>query len=231
MRTSKTIHAAGIPGGVSPTLVADQVYEVLASRIFTGELHAGSRLRVRDIAEQVGTSVMPVREAVRLLVENGLAVSHPHRGARVREFTVRELIEIYDVRAVLEVEATRLGAPRVTDSDLAVMREACDRMFRAVVHEDLHDALEADEVLLRQLYLAGGNDVLVQTVDSLWTQCRPYKVIGARAAIQLRDASLWEPQPALIGALEERDLDAAIAITRRSVASARRRLENQLVTH
>ncbi|MDX3448679.1 FCD domain-containing protein [Streptomyces scabiei] len=119
----------------------------------------------------------------------------------------------------------------MTDSDLAVMREACDRMFRAVVREDVHDALEADEVLLRQLYLAGGNDVLVRTVDSLWTQCRPYKVIGARAAIQSRDATLWEPQPALIGALEERDLDAAIAITRRSVASARRRLENQIVAH
>ncbi|MFI1356121.1 GntR family transcriptional regulator [Streptomyces sp. NPDC020898] len=226
-----TTHAVAIPAGVGPTLVADQVYEVLASRIFTGELPAGARLRVRDIAEQVGTSVTPVREAVRLLVENGLAVSHPHRGARVREFTVRELIAVYDVRAVLEVEATRLGVPRVTESDLAVMREACDRMFRAVVHEDVNEALEADEVLLRQLYLAGGNDVLVRTVDSLWTQCRPYKVIGARAAIRSRDASLWEPQPALIGALAERDLDAALAITRRSVASARRRLENQLVTH
>ncbi|WP_330287265.1 GntR family transcriptional regulator [Streptomyces sp. NBC_00576] len=226
-----TTHAAEIPVGVSPTLVADQVYEVLAGRVFTGELPAGARLRVRDIAEQVGTSATPVREAVRLLVENGLAVSHPHRGARVREFTIRELIEIYDVRAVLEVEATRLGAPRVTDSDIAVMREACDRMFRAVVHEDLHDALDADEVLLRQLYLAGGNDVLVRTVDSLWTQCRPYKVIGARAAIRSRDASLWEPQPALIDALEQRDLDAATAITRRSVASARRRLENQIAAH
>ncbi|MDH6436758.1 DNA-binding GntR family transcriptional regulator [Streptomyces sp. SAI-144] len=226
-----TTQAAEVAAGVSATLVVDQVYEVLANRIFTGELPAGARLRVRDIAEQVGTSVMPVREAVRLLVENGLAVSHPHRGARVREFTVRELIEIYDVRAVLEIEATRLGAPRVADSDLAVMREACDRMFRAVVHEDVHEALEADQDMLRQLYLAGGNEVLVQTVESLWTQCRPYKVIGARAAIQSRDASLWEPQPALIDALEERDLDAAIAITRRSVASARRRLENQIVAH
>ncbi|WP_406195521.1 GntR family transcriptional regulator [Streptomyces europaeiscabiei] len=226
-----TTPAAEIPAGVGPTLVADQVYAVLANHIVTGELRAGARLRVRDIAEQVGTSVMPVREAVRLLVENGLAVSHPHRGARVREFTVRELIEIYDVRAVLEIEATRLGALRVTDSDLAVMREACDRMFRAVVHKDVHDALEADEVLLRQLYLAGGNEVLVRTVDSLWAQCRPYKVIGARAAIQSRDASLWEPQPALIDALEERDLAAAIAITRESVASARRRLENQIIAH
>lgn len=225
-----TTQVAVTPTGVHATLVADQVYEVIANRIFTGELPAGARLRVRDIADQVGTSVMPVREAVRLLVKNGLAVTRPHRGARVRQFTVRELIEIYDVRAILEIEATRLGASRVTDADLAIMRTACDRMFRAVVRDDVYDALEADETLLRQLYRAGANNVLVGTIDSLWVQCRPYKVIGARAALQARDASLWEPQPALIAALERGDLDAATTITRHSVASARHRLENQIVS-
>ena len=159
-----------------------------------------------------------------------MAVTRPHRGARVRQFTVRELIEIYDVRAVLEIEATRLGGSRVTDADLAAMRKACDRMFRAVVRDDVYEALEADETLLRQLYRAGANNVLVGTIDSLWVQCRPYKVIGARAALQARDASLWEPQPALIAALERGDVDAATAITRHSVASARYRLENQIVT-
>lgn len=213
----------------SHTLAADQVYEVLANRIFTGDLSAGERLPVRAIAEQVGTSVMPVREAVRLLVENGLAVSHPHRGARVREFTLRELIEIYDVRAVLEVEATRLGAPRVTPQALATMREACHRMLSAVVQDSVNEALDADEVLLRQLYRASGNDILVQTIESLWVQCRPYKVIGARAAMESRDSFLWEPQPALVDALEEGDLDEAVAITQRSVASARLRLESQIV--
>ena len=216
--------------GVSHTLVADQVYEVLAHRIFSGDLSAGERLRVRGIAEQVGTSVMPVREAVRLLVKNGLAVSHPHRGARVREFTLRELIEIYDVRAVLEVEATRLGAPRVTNDDLAAMRGACHRMLRAVVQDRVNEALDADEVLLRQLYRASGNDVLVHTIESLWIQCRPYKVLGAGAAIQSRDGSLWEPQPALVDALEEGNVDEAVAITERSVASARRRLEGQILS-
>ena len=66
-------------GGAGPTLVADQVYEILARQIFDGELAAGARLPVRDLADRVGTSVMPVREAIRLLVKNGLAVTHPHR--------------------------------------------------------------------------------------------------------------------------------------------------------
>jgi DNA-binding GntR family transcriptional regulator len=216
------------PRGVASTLVADQVYEILANDIFTGRLPAGARLRVRDVAGQVGTSVMPVREAIRLLVENGLAVSHPHRGARVREFTHRELIQIYDVRSLLEVEATRQGAPAVTPADLEEMRAASDRLYRAVVQVRVSDALDEDEVLLRRLYRAGGNSVLLETIESLWVQCRPYKVIGARAAIQNHDASLWAPQPALVDALQAGDTELAIEINRESVAAARRRLEAEI---
>ncbi|MFI7067966.1 GntR family transcriptional regulator [Kribbella sp. NPDC050124] len=220
------------PGDVSesanPTLVADQVYEILAQRIFDGDLAAGDRLPVRDLAEQVGTSVMPVREAIRLLVENGLAVTHPHRGARVRAFTVHELLDLYEVRTVLETEAARKGALSVTGEDLEEMRGACERMYRAVVQGRVTEALDEDENLLRRLYRAGGNDVLIATIESLWTQCRPYKVIGARAALEARDSSLWTPQPALIDALKAGDADLAVMITRDSLISARQRLEREI---
>jgi DNA-binding GntR family transcriptional regulator len=209
-------------------LVADQVYELLAQRIFDGELAAGDRLRVRDLAGQVGTSVMPVRQAIRVLVENGLAVTHPHRGARVREFTVHELLDLYEVRTTLEVEAARKGALAVTEHDLAEMRAACERMYRAVVHHRVAEALDEDEALLRHLYRAGGNDVLTATIESLWVQCRPYKVIGARAAIDAHDSSLWTPQPALIEALAAGDAEQAVSITEESLLSARRRLEREL---
>lgn len=218
------------PRGVASTLAADQVYEILANDIFTGRLPAGARLRIRDVAEQVGTSVMPVREAIRLLVDNGLAVSYPHRGARVREFTLRELIQIYEVRSLLEVEATRQGAPKVTPADLQEMRAACERLYRAVVQRRVSDALDEDEVLLRRLYRAGGNAVLVDTIESLWVQCRPYKVIGARIAIQNHDASLWAPQPALVDALLACDTELAVEINRESVAAARRRLEAEITS-
>jgi DNA-binding GntR family transcriptional regulator len=218
------------PRGVASSLVADQVYEILANDIFTGRLPAGTRLPVRDVAEQVGTSVMPVREAIRLLVENGLAVSHPHRGARVREFSHRELIQIYDVRSILEIEATRQGAEHVTPADLEEMRAACDRLYRAVVQLRVTDALDEDEVLLRRLYRAGGNAVLLDTIESLWIQCRPYKVIGARAAIETHDSSLWAPQPALVDALQAGNTELAIEINRDSVAAARRRLEAQITS-
>ncbi|MFJ4171524.1 GntR family transcriptional regulator [Paenarthrobacter sp. NPDC089714] len=214
---------------VTPTLVADQVYEALRSAILTGELAGGSPLRVRDVADMVGTSVMPVREAIRRLEESGLATRvAAHRGAVVKEFTVGELIHIYEVRATLETEAARRGAANVTDADVERMAAACTRMKKAVAERRVWDALDDDEDLLRTLYKAGGNPVLMDVIENLWLQCRPYKVIGATEAIDHNDQSLWTPQPDLLEAARSRDAKAATRLTKLSLASARKRLEKRL---
>ena len=217
---------------ITPTLVADQVYEVLRTAILTGELAGGTPLRVRDVAAMVGTSVMPVREAIRRLEETGLATRvAAHRGAVVREFTVDELIHIYDVRATLEIDAARRGAAKVTDADIASMEAACARMQKAVQERRVWDALDEDENLLRTLYSAAGNPVLVDVIETLWLQCRPYKVIGAAEAMDHNDASLWTPQPAIVEAARLRDFRTATKLTKQSLASARQRLEKRLVAH
>lgn len=217
---------------VTPTLVADQVYEALRNAILTGELAAGSPLRVRDVAAMVGTSVMPVREAIRRLEETGLATRvAAHKGAVVREFTVTELIHIYEVRATLEVEGARRGTANIDEAGLARMETACIRMQQAVTDGRVSDALDDDEDLLRTLYSAGGNPVLMNVIETLWLQCRPYKVIGATEAIAQNDSSLWTPQPAILEAARAGDVRAATTITKQSLASARRRLEKRLVPH
>jgi len=215
---------------VTPTLVADQVFEVLRSRILTGELAGGYPLRVRDVAALVGTSVMPVREAIRRLEEAGLATRVPHRGAVVRKFSVAELIHIYDVRTILEVQAARRGAVMVTDKDLAVMQAACDRMLQAVAEDRVSDALDDDEVVHRTLYQAAENPVLTSVIENLWLQCRPYKVIGATEAIASNDTTLWTTQQAIVDAASNRDAEAASAIIDQSLASALQRLERRLIS-
>lgn len=216
------------PSLATPTLVADQVYETLRTRILAGELAAGSPLRVRDVAQWVGTSVMPVREAIRRLEETGLAVRYPHRGAVVKEFTVAELIHVYDVRTILESQAARRGAKSATDEALAEMRAALDRMQAAVQRGRAATALDEDETIHRTLYLAAGNPVLVSTIDALWLRCRPYKVLGANAALEAHDASLWSTQAEIVEATERREVKAVVDIVRDSLASARKRLVAQL---
>lgn len=213
---------------VTPSLVADQVYEVIEHAIFTGVLPSGSRLRVRDLAVMAGTSVMPVRDAIRRLEEVGLAVRTPHKGAVVRDFTILELINIYNVRTLLEVEGARLGATQISDQDVRTMRTAVKTMQTAVKHAQVSKALDADEVLLRTLYAAGGNGVLMDVIEILWKQCRPFKVIGATAAIDEGDQTLWESQPEILAAAMSHDPLRAIRATKESLLSARRRLEKRL---
>lgn len=215
-------------GLVKPSLVADQVYDVISNAIFRGDLPGGSRLRIRDLAAMCGTSVMPVRDAIRRLEEEGLAIRTPHKGATVRDFTIVELIEIYDVRMTLEVEATRKGTPKVTEEAVEEMRASCSRMQEAVAEGRVQDALDEDEHLLRHVYSAAGNSVLTELINMLWLQCRPYKMIGATAAIQAGDQSLWTPQPALVEAVARHDVRGAVRITRDSLVSALHRLEAKI---
>jgi DNA-binding GntR family transcriptional regulator len=219
-----------ITGSVTPTLVADQVYEVLENGILSGSLASGSPLRVRDLAALVGTSVMPVREAIRRLEEAGLATRTPHKGAVVRTFTVAELIHIYDVRTILEVEAATKGAAHVSTADLKRMDDSCRKMHQAIQDGRVVDALDLDEEVLRTLYAASGNPVLVSSIEQLWLQCRPYKVIGATEALAKNDNSLWTPQPALVQALTSGNTAAVPIITTDSLSSAVRRLELRLET-
>ena len=148
----------------------------------------------------------------------------------MKTFTVAELIHIYDVRTTLEVDATKKGAPHVTKADIRHMETTLRRMRKAVDEGRIVDALDLDEELLRTLYKASGNPVLVNVIETLWLQCRPYKVIGATEALDKNDNSLWTPQPALVEALKAGDTEAATGITADSLASARRRLELRLET-
>lgn len=207
-----------------PGLLTDRVFDTIHAAIMSGDLPAGTQLKVRDLAEQVGTSVMPVREAIRRLEESGLAVREPHKGAVVKNLTMTELVHTYQVRTLLEVEAARLGGSAVTDEDCATMARLCDELNRAVDASDIVAALDLDEALLSVLYAAAGNPVLLDSIRGLWQRCRAYKIRGAQRARDLSDRSLWSFQPRIVEAARQRDGDAAAAITRESMMSAMGRI-------
>ena len=203
-----------------PGLLTDRVFDTIHAAIMSGDLPAGTQLKVRDLAAQVGTSVMPVREAIRRLEESGLAIREPHKGAVVTTLTMTELVQTYQVRTLLEVEAARLGGSEVTDDDCARLRQLCAQLERAVDDGDTIAALDHDEALLTVLYRASGNAVLLESIRGLWQRCRAYKIRGAQRARDLSDRSLWTFQPLLVAAAHDRDGQAAADITRDSMLSA-----------
>lgn len=92
-----------------------------------------------------------------------------------------ELVHVYDVRLLLEVEAARLGATRITRADAERMKTEFEAMRVAIVEGRVVELLEHDEELLSILYRASDNPVLVNMIRNLWHHCRAYKTVGARA--------------------------------------------------
>lgn len=213
----------------SSILVADQVFEAIHDGIMSGDLPAGHRLRINDLAVELGTSVMPVRESIRRLEETGLVEKVPYRGAVVKGLTREELLRVYDVRRLLEVEAAGLGAVAVSHREVDQMRQEYQAMCQALEDRRVADLLDHDEQLLSILYAASGNPVLLEMTRVLWRRCRPYKIVGARDTLSSGDPSVLSMfQGQLIEAAAQQDAAAAAQINSDSLFSATERIRQAL---
>lgn len=115
--------------------MVDVVRERLRSAILSGELAPGSRLSVPELAKKLEVSRSPVREAVLLLVGEGLAVEHTRRGVEVARLEVADLLELYDLRGAIESLAARLAAERMNSTALAALRGVLDHQGAAAIRD------------------------------------------------------------------------------------------------
>ena len=152
-------------------MLRDQIKEVLLARILEGEYAPGQRIVELQLASEFGVSQAPVREALRELEALRLIVSEPHRGARVREVTNRELAEVYPVRAALEEEAARAAAVRL-DGDVAGLEAAYAAMLDAADRDDAHGLVTADVRFHRVIVEGSGNQTLLDMWSSLHVEAR-----------------------------------------------------------
>ncbi len=102
-----------------PRTVKEALVETLRDEIVRGDFAPGHHLRLEEIAARYDVSTMPVREALRDLEAEGLVTIFPHRGATVTRLSADELLDIYDIRVLLEEMATRLAVPHLTEATLA----------------------------------------------------------------------------------------------------------------
>ncbi|WP_231444265.1 GntR family transcriptional regulator [Brevibacterium zhoupengii] len=209
--------------------IVDQVFEAMQASILNGEYRSGQRLRIRQLASSLGTSVMPVREAIARLEEVGLVETSPHRGAAVKVFTAEELLQIYSVRLMLEVEATVQGVTTLDADSRARLEDEFAAMEAALAAGDAADYLDHDEELLAIIYGAAGNPVLVETIRVLWLRCRAYKFVGARRVLASDDVSpLLKHQRQLMRAIDDGDPEAAGRVTEESLNEAILRIRSAL---
>ncbi|MGI6877648.1 GntR family transcriptional regulator [Microbacterium sp. gxy059] len=210
--------------------VADRAFEAIHAAILDGDLPPGAPLRIRSLADELGTSMMPVREAIRRLEEQGLIVSSPYRGAVVRGFTPGEMLDVYAVRRLLEVEAARLGASDAEREETAFrMEESYGAARRALGEVRAAEYLARDEEMLETLYAASRNLVLVSSIRALWHRSRAYKLVGVRESVDAGEsAALLDYQPALIAAVRCGDGARAAEVTASAIDAAIARIGGAL---
>lgn len=154
-------------------MISDQVKDYLSNAILEGKYPPGTRIVESALAEQLGVSQAPVREALRELVVLGFLESEPYKGATVRTFSEQELYEVYTVRAALEALAARQAAPRLGKQGIEKLRGLLNQMVVAAEEEQSDVMVRLDNEFHETIIKASGNGLLLKLWRSLqfghWT--------------------------------------------------------------
>ena len=167
--------------------MAEYALEQLRESIILGELPAGTPLRLDDLARSLGMSISPIREAVRQLEALGLAKHVPHQGARVLDFDVNELRDLFQVRLALESLAVRRAAERFTDEAAASARAHLARFDETRRAGDVRQTLRAHSDFHFALYEASQSQWLVALIRPPWVRSERYRPALLASAGQPQD--------------------------------------------
>jgi DNA-binding GntR family transcriptional regulator len=184
----------------------EQIKDVLLQRIVEGSYPPGSRIVETRVAQELGVSQGPVREALRDLEQLGCVVHEPYRGCSVRAFSVDELLDAFPVRAALEALAARLAAEHITDDELDALDELLDRMRLAARRGDAHDQSQANASFHATIVRAARNS----TLERQWRMLEPFSrtyLTVSRPGIDL--VHLSERHVPILDALRRREPEAA----------------------
>ena len=213
------------PVGASDRLniasVVDQVYEAIRERITSGSLPRGARVHQEDLAEELGVSRTPVREALRRLAAEGLVEMRTNRGARVADVDQAGMRVSYEARTVIEPGAARLAAGQRLEEPLARMRAAVAAQRRSL--RNVQRSFEANREFHLALAAASGNEFLAQFAERLWVARIGETIYERQVETQERMLLDVREHEQILEAIEAGDARRAESLTRRHLADAMKR--------
>lgn len=201
--------------------LTDRVYRVIKDRILSQEIEVGSRLRDEEIAQQLGVSRTPVREAVLRLSREGLVEIIPRSGTRVRTFSEEDLEHIFDLRIALEALAIRKAVARIEPEQIKRLRSMHVKAELALQQGDAKPALEFDTQMHRVILEASGNPRLQEIMVTINDYVALFRNIGARTPYH-RGYTYRHRE--IIRALERRDPDMGARMLSEHIEVAKKEL-------
>ncbi|MBP3458799.1 MAG: GntR family transcriptional regulator [Lachnospiraceae bacterium] len=154
----------------------DVVFNTLRQAILTGELKPGERLMEIHLADRLGVSRTPIREAIRKLELEGLVVMIPRKGAQVAKITEKNLKDVLEVRRALDMLAVKLACQRMNEEDKKELKKACDEFAGVIKKSNTKDITEADVHFHDIILKSTNNDRLIQLVNNLAEQMYRYRL-------------------------------------------------------
>lgn len=161
---------SGPAGNVAPiaaTALYQQVAERLRTRILAHEIPPGSWIDEQALAEQYGISRTPLREALKVLVSEGLVTLKPRRGCYVTEVTAQDMDEIFPILALLEGRCAFEATSKASAADLAALDQLQAHLEEAAARNNVEDFFEANQRFHRALQALAGNRWLVQIIEDM----------------------------------------------------------------
>ncbi len=153
------------------------IFNSLREAIIIGELRPGERLMEVQLAEKMGVSRTPVREAIRKLELEGLVDMIPRKGAHVAELSIKDIMDVLEVRASLDGLATSLAAERITDDELKELKHINGQFASYIEKENLNGSIKKDVEFHDIIYKASRNDKLISIINNLREQVQRFRVI------------------------------------------------------
>ncbi|MCL2254420.1 MAG: GntR family transcriptional regulator [Lachnospiraceae bacterium] len=190
----------------------DVVFDTLRRAILTGRFKPGERLMEVRLADQLGVSRTPIREAIRKLELEGLVTMIPRRGAEVAQMTVKGMRDVLEVRRTLDVLSVELACERITPDEIQLLRKAHDEFVTVLKTGDTTMMATADVAFHNIIIEATGNLRLKQLINNLAEQIYRYRFIYLQDDI--KHDMLIEEHEAIFKAIKEKNSDAAAMAAR-----------------
>ncbi|NLO99437.1 MAG: GntR family transcriptional regulator [Clostridiaceae bacterium] len=200
----------------------DVIFETLRKAIVSGDIKPGERLMEVSLANQMGVSRTPVREAIRRLEAEGLVTMTPRKGTHVSELSVKDIMDVLEVRTVLDKLATELAAKRMQPAQLKALETVHKQYIACVEKENMEGAIKKDVEFHDMIYAASGNPRLVAVAGSLREHIYRFRVIYMSGSSLIAENVLNEHEEIL----------AALKDAQNNVASdlAEKHIRNQMET-
>jgi len=154
------------------SVASQRVADVLAERILSGALEPGSRIKQDELADELKTSRIPVRDALRMLEARGLVTMRANAGARVASLSMRDLEISYEVRERIEPLLLGESIPNLTDADIADLREVMNALE---IEKDVDKAVRLGREFHEISYRGHDTPLLAQIVERLWDTTQSYR--------------------------------------------------------